>query len=159
MPTVLRFGPYRFYFYSHEPNEPPHVHVDRDDLSAKFWLDPVALARNLGFNARELNALLPYIEGLLTGKQAHVSFLWTVAQHTRDCPIRPSVRLVGFFLDSETIERQAADPCDSGEILVECKHVRSVLQRDSRDKGVNGGERNSSCPHCTLKRCSTLTLS
>jgi Domain of unknown function (DUF4160) len=35
MPTVLRAGPYRFYFYSHEPNEPPHIHVDRDDLSPK----------------------------------------------------------------------------------------------------------------------------
>ncbi len=57
MPTVLRSGPYRFYFYSHEPNEPPHVHVDRDDLSAKFWLDPVALARNYGFTAHELNTL------------------------------------------------------------------------------------------------------
>ena len=42
------------YFYSHEPNEPPHVHVDRDDQSAKFWLDPVALARNLGFGPAEL---------------------------------------------------------------------------------------------------------
>ena len=57
MPTVLRTGPYRFYFYSHEPNEPPHVHVDRDDLSAKFWLEPVALARNFGFNERELTML------------------------------------------------------------------------------------------------------
>lgn len=57
MPTVLRVGPFRFYFYSHEPNEPPHIHVDRDDLSAKFWLDPVSLARNFGFNARELNKL------------------------------------------------------------------------------------------------------
>ena len=57
MPTVLREGPYRFYFYSHEPNEPPHVHVDRDDLSAKFWLDPVSLARNFGFTARELRRL------------------------------------------------------------------------------------------------------
>jgi hypothetical protein len=34
-----------------------HVHVDRDDLSAKFWLDPVALARNFGFAARELNTI------------------------------------------------------------------------------------------------------
>ena len=41
------------YFYSHEPNEPPHLHVDRDDQSAKFWLDPVALARNLGFGPAE----------------------------------------------------------------------------------------------------------
>lgn len=57
MPNVMKSGPYRFYFYSHEPNEPPHVHVDRDDLSAKFWLEPVALARNLGFSAHELNRL------------------------------------------------------------------------------------------------------
>ena len=54
-PTVLRIGPYRIYFHSHEPNEPAHVHVDRDDDSAKFWLSPVSLARNLGFGAKELN--------------------------------------------------------------------------------------------------------
>jgi hypothetical protein len=54
MPTVLREGPYRVYFYSHEPNEPPHVHVDRDDRSAKFWIDPVGVARNLGFASSEL---------------------------------------------------------------------------------------------------------
>jgi Domain of unknown function (DUF4160) len=54
MPTVLPSGPYRVYFYSHQPNEPPHVHVDRDERSAKFWLAPVALANNLGFSAREL---------------------------------------------------------------------------------------------------------
>ena len=57
MPNVLKIGPYRFYFYSHEPNEPPHVHIDRDNLSAKFWLEPVSLARNFGFNARELRKL------------------------------------------------------------------------------------------------------
>jgi hypothetical protein len=57
MPTVLRLGPYRFYFYSHEPNEPPHIHVDRDNLSAKFWLEPVQLARNIGFSARDLRKL------------------------------------------------------------------------------------------------------
>ena len=57
MPTVLRSGPYRFYFYSHEPNEPPHVHVDRDDFSAKFWIDPVQLAANFGFRAGELRTI------------------------------------------------------------------------------------------------------
>jgi hypothetical protein len=57
MPTVLRSGPFRFYFYSHEPNEPPHVHVDRDDASAKFWLDPVQLAANFGFRAHELREI------------------------------------------------------------------------------------------------------
>jgi hypothetical protein len=54
MPTILRSGPYRIYFVSHDLNEPPHVHVDRDDQSAKFWLAPFALARNLGFDAVEL---------------------------------------------------------------------------------------------------------
>ncbi len=54
MPTVLRYEAYRIYFYSHEPNEPPHVHIDRDNLSAKFWLNTVSLARNRGFSAREL---------------------------------------------------------------------------------------------------------
>ena len=54
MPTVLRSGSYRIYFVSHDLDEPPHVHVDRDDESAKFWLAPVALARNLGFTAVEL---------------------------------------------------------------------------------------------------------
>jgi Domain of unknown function (DUF4160) len=57
MPTVLRSGPYRFYFYSHEPSEPPHIHIDREDLSAKFWLDPVQLARNFGFRAHELRTI------------------------------------------------------------------------------------------------------
>ena len=57
MPTLLRAGPYRFYFWSHESNEPPHVHVDHDDCSVKFWLDPVNLADNLGFNAKELRKI------------------------------------------------------------------------------------------------------
>jgi len=57
MPTVLRSGPYRFYFYSHEPSEPPHISIDREDLSAKFWLDPVQLARNCGFRAHELRTI------------------------------------------------------------------------------------------------------
>ncbi len=72
MPTVLRSGPYRVYFYSHEPNEPPHVHVDRDDQSAKFWLEPVALARNLGFSARELRR----IENIVHDHRDHLLRAW-----------------------------------------------------------------------------------
>lgn len=54
MPTIARIGPYRIYFYSHDRGEPPHVQVDRDDSTAKFWLDHVALAYNIGFRAKEL---------------------------------------------------------------------------------------------------------
>ncbi len=72
MPTVLRSGPYRVYFYSHEPNEPPHVHVDRDDASAKLWLQPVALARSTGFDARELRT----IERLIVEREADLLEAW-----------------------------------------------------------------------------------
>jgi hypothetical protein len=44
----------RVYFFSHDRGEPPHVHVDRDANTAKFWLAPVALAYNIGFRAKEL---------------------------------------------------------------------------------------------------------
>ena len=72
MPTVLVDGPYRFYFYSHEPNEPAHVHVDRDACSAKFWLQPVALARNYGFAAQELTR----IDHLVTAHQQEFRDAW-----------------------------------------------------------------------------------
>lgn len=49
MPTVLRVGPYRCFFYSADADEPPHVHVERDDNVAKFWLDPVRLVSSGGF--------------------------------------------------------------------------------------------------------------
>ena len=62
MPVVFREGPYRFYFYSHEPNEPLHIHVDKDNLSAKFWLSPVFLARNIGFTPGELRKIARIIE-------------------------------------------------------------------------------------------------
>ena len=48
MPTVLRFEADRFYFYSHEPNEPPHIDIDRDNPSAKFWLFSISLAKKMG---------------------------------------------------------------------------------------------------------------
>ena len=55
MPTVLRIGAYRFYFYSYDCGEPRHTHVDRENRSAKFWLDPdVALADNHGYSRKEL---------------------------------------------------------------------------------------------------------
>jgi hypothetical protein len=54
MPTIRRVGPYRFFFYSGEGHEPPHVHVERNASVAKFWLFPVRLARSGGFGRREI---------------------------------------------------------------------------------------------------------
>lgn len=54
MPTVLRVGAYRFFFYASDRPEPAHVHVERDDNRAKFWLDPVRLQESGGFRGPEL---------------------------------------------------------------------------------------------------------
>ena len=72
MPTILRQGPYRFYFFSHEPNEPPHMHVDRDTGTAKLWLQPVALARSSGFSAKELGE----IQRIVRAQQANLLEAW-----------------------------------------------------------------------------------
>ena len=72
MPTVLREGGFRVYFFSHEPFEPPHVHVARGSESAKFWLEPVALARNYGFGAHELGR----IETLVTDNRGSLLEAW-----------------------------------------------------------------------------------
>ncbi len=58
MPTVLRIDGHRFYFYSHEPNEPPHVHVDKGGATLKAWLGPVTLAKASGFRPKEISAIL-----------------------------------------------------------------------------------------------------
>jgi hypothetical protein len=53
MPTVLRSGPYRAFFYAGDRDEPPHVHVERDRSKAKYWLEPVALVSSSGFSRGE----------------------------------------------------------------------------------------------------------
>jgi hypothetical protein len=62
MPTALRVGRYRFFFFSNEGREPPHVHVIAAENEAKFWLAPIALAANYGFNTRELSGIKAIIE-------------------------------------------------------------------------------------------------
>ena len=55
MPTVLRIGRFRFFFYSNENQEPPHIHIKAAENEAKFWLNPVRLAFNYGYRSHELN--------------------------------------------------------------------------------------------------------
>ena len=62
MPVVLRVGPYTFLFFSNESNEPPHIHVERDQNMAKFWLDPIRNASNHGFRNHELNVILNLVK-------------------------------------------------------------------------------------------------
>ncbi len=72
MPTVLREGPYRLFFYSNEGNEPPHVHVEYDNSTAKFWLDPVDLARNRGFASHRLTE----VQSLVQEHRNHLLEAW-----------------------------------------------------------------------------------
>ncbi len=57
MPTILRIGAYRFFFYSNENGEPPHIHVQRDNKLAKFWLKPVLMSSSIGFSSFELRRI------------------------------------------------------------------------------------------------------
>jgi hypothetical protein len=66
MSTILRSEAYRLYFYSHEPNEPPHIHVDRDKAACEVGLSPVAFASSLYFKANELRE----VERLISSNRA-----------------------------------------------------------------------------------------
>lgn len=71
-PTVLQSGPYRFFFFSSDRNEPTHVHVKRGHRLAKFWLAPVRMAYNFGFSQTELNR----IAALVQDNEAALSKAW-----------------------------------------------------------------------------------
>jgi hypothetical protein len=62
MPTILRVKGHRFFFFSNEGDEPLHVHVEKAENYAKFWLIPVALAQSVGYNAKELTQLRSLVE-------------------------------------------------------------------------------------------------
>ena len=57
MPTVLKQFGFRFFFYSHEGNEPIHIHVTKDDNYAKFWIKPIELNYSVGFKKNELKKI------------------------------------------------------------------------------------------------------
>ena len=57
MPTILRIGPFRFFFYSNEQGEPAHIHVQRDRMLAKFWINPVSIAGSTRFSPRDLKKI------------------------------------------------------------------------------------------------------
>jgi hypothetical protein len=71
-PTVLRSGPYRFFFFASDRNEPAHVHVARERKTAKFWLSPVRVTYNYGFSPNELTR----IQGLVQKHEAGLLKAW-----------------------------------------------------------------------------------
>lgn len=71
-PTVFRSGPYRFFFYSNENSEPPHVHIRGSGSEAKYWLEPVVLAYNYGYRGHELR----YLEELVVNNKEILVRAW-----------------------------------------------------------------------------------
>ncbi|HEX7594493.1 MAG TPA: DUF4160 domain-containing protein [Anaerolineae bacterium] len=62
MPSIPFPGPYRFFFYSGDRDEPPHIHVERDRNKAKFWLDPIRLQSSVGFDQNEIHRIQRLVE-------------------------------------------------------------------------------------------------
>jgi len=63
MPTILKEGPYRFFFYAGDGDEPVHVHVERDDKIAKIWLDPLMFQWSKGFSRHEITRVMKIVSG------------------------------------------------------------------------------------------------
>jgi hypothetical protein len=72
MPTVLRRGPYRFFFYPSDGDEPQHVHVERDRNVAKFWINPVRLQNSGGFARSEI----AMIHRIIVSNREHIAEAW-----------------------------------------------------------------------------------
>jgi len=72
LPTVLTIGPYRFFFFASDHDEPFHVHVEREDKTAKFWLNPVRLQYNAGFPRVEITRL----QKIVTERQVYLIEAW-----------------------------------------------------------------------------------
>lgn len=62
MPTVLRKDGFRFFFFSNERVEPPHIHIELGEGYAKFWLEPIVLSYSVGFTSRQLSKLRNLVE-------------------------------------------------------------------------------------------------
>lgn len=72
MPTALRLLGFRFFFYSNEGSEPSHIHIERADELAKFWLDPVELVSSSGLSAKEINQ----VRKMVVENQVHLLQAW-----------------------------------------------------------------------------------
>lgn len=62
MPTILRLDGFRFYFYSSDGHEPPHVHVEKGEGRGKYWIDPIREDYMRDFKAAEKRKASQIIE-------------------------------------------------------------------------------------------------
>jgi len=60
------------FFYCGDREEAIHIHVERDENVAKYWLDPVRLQMSGGFNPAELRR----IQRIVTANREDLSEAW-----------------------------------------------------------------------------------
>lgn len=73
----LRIGPYCFFFFASDRDEPLHIHVEREDKVAKFWLDPVRLHSSSVFSRNEMAR----IQSIISEHQIQLREAWDAYFH------------------------------------------------------------------------------
>ena len=58
MPTILRENGFRFFFYSREGNEPPHIHVIGRNGEMKVWLEHLVVSKVFNLSAKDQRQVL-----------------------------------------------------------------------------------------------------
>ena len=76
MPVILRLRGYKFWFYESDLDEPPHVHVGKSGIEAKFWLNPIKIAWAGRFRQVDLRD----IERIIGENQAFLMDAWEKEQ-------------------------------------------------------------------------------
>lgn len=61
MPTILISNGYRFFFYVND-HPPMHIHIEKDNKTAKFNIEPLALVRSRKFNTSEIREIRKLVE-------------------------------------------------------------------------------------------------
>ncbi len=61
MPTILRRNGYRFFFYVND-HFPPHIHIEKDNKTAKFNLSSMELVYSKKFNSSEIREIRKLVE-------------------------------------------------------------------------------------------------
>ncbi len=126
MPTVLRWNGYRFFFYSADGDEPPHIHVVKGDCEAKIWLNDGDVAINLGFAARDLREIVRKIrKDALHSLRLGMTILEIEVENARPVAARCDDRHLtvtladGRVLQSVALVVSTPFVCDAGSL---CDH-------------------------------------
>ena len=77
MPTIFILNGFRFFFYSGDKAEPIHVHVEKGNATAKFWVSPVRLERSNGFSRKDLSK----IHDIINEKKTVIKRRWNEFFH------------------------------------------------------------------------------